>query len=118
MGIMIPTETILGETVSPYLVDLNDYQTELVKTMPKSWAIARENMVCSAETKMQYDKHAQKPQVKEEDRVMVHMSGDLQGKDHKLAHPYHGPYNVLKVTPNNAEVVLVDCPKEPSFFWF
>ena len=51
MGIMIPTETILGETVSPYLVDLNDYQTELVKTMSKSWAIARENMVCSAETK-------------------------------------------------------------------
>ena len=57
---------------------------------------------------MQYDKHTQKPQVKEGDRVMVHMSGDLQGKDHKLAHPYHGPYNVLKVTPNNAEVVLVD----------
>ena len=47
--------------------------------------------MCSAETKDEYDKHAQKPQVKVGDRVMVHMSGDLQGKDHKLAHPYHGP---------------------------
>ena len=47
---------------------------------------------------------------------MVHMPGDLQGKDHKLARPFHGPYRVLKVTPTNAEVVLIAQPKEPSIF--
>ena len=47
---------------------------------------------------------------------MVHMPAELQGKDHKLARPYHGPYRVLKVTPNNAEVSLVSKPSDPSIF--
>ena len=47
---------------------------------------------------------------------MVHMPGELQGKDHKLARPFHGPFRVLKMTPSNAEVVLVDKPRDPSIF--
>ena len=47
---------------------------------------------------------------------MVHMPGELQVKEHKLVHSFHGPYHVLKVTPNNAEVVLVDKPRNDSIF--
>ena len=36
--------------------------------------------------------------------------------ERKLARPYHGPYRVLKVTPTNAEVSLIDRPREPSIF--
>ena len=75
---------------------------------------------CSGEDrqkqKAQYNKSAQEPKVRVGDRVMVHMPGELKGKDHKLARPYHGPYCVLKVTSNNAEVVLVDQPKVSSIF--
>ena len=37
-------------------------------------------------------------------------------KEHKLMRPFHGLCRVLKVTPNNAEVVLVDKPREDSIF--
>ena len=47
---------------------------------------------------------------------MVHMPHEVRGKAWKLARPYHGPYRILTLTPSNAEVVLVDRPKDPSLF--
>ncbi len=44
------------------------------------------------------------------------MPSKVQGKDRKLARPYHGPYRVLNVTPTNAEVTLIDRPRNPSIF--
>ena len=35
---------------------------------------------------------------------MVFMPGDVTGKDRKLAWPYHGPFTVIHLTPNDAEV--------------
>ena len=34
----------------------------------------------------------------------------------KLTRPYHGPYRVVSLTPSNAEVVLIDKPKNASIF--
>ena len=47
--------------------------------------------------KKQYDRHAKDPKIQIGDRVMVHMPGELQVKEHKLVRPFHGPYRVLKV---------------------
>ena len=47
---------------------------------------------------------------------LVYMPSDVQGKERKLARPYYGPYRVLQVTPTNAEVVLIDKPRDPSIF--
>ena len=47
---------------------------------------------------------------------MVYMPSEVQGKDRKLAHPYHGLYRVLQVTPTNMEGVLLDRPKDTSVF--
>ena len=47
---------------------------------------------------------------------MVYMPAKVKGKDRKIAHPYHGPYRVLSLTPTNAEVRLIDDPtNEPIF---
>lgn len=35
---------------------------------------------------------------------------ETQGRDRKLARPYHGPYRVLNITPTNVEVSLIDRP--------
>ena len=48
---------------------------------------------------------------------MVHMPGEVKGQIWKLAKPFYGPYRVVSLTPNNAEVVLVNTPKEPSIFF-
>ncbi len=47
---------------------------------------------------------------------MILMPGEVKGKAWKLARPFHGPYRILSLTPNNAEVVLVDRPKDSSIF--
>ena len=79
--------------MSPYLVDLEDYWTELVRRMSNSWCLAWEKIESSQQKqKAQYDKSAQEPKVRVGDRVMVHMPGELKGKDHKLARSYHGPF--------------------------
>ena len=45
---------------------------------------------------------------------MVHMPDEVKGKSWKLVRPFHGPYRVVSLTPNNVEVVLVDRPEESS----
>lgn len=50
------------------------------------------------------------------DRVMVFLPSETTGKDRKLARPYHGPYRVISLTATNAEVKLIEKPKEPSIF--
>ena len=40
----------------------------------------------------------------------------IHGEAAKLAHPFFGPFQVLSVTPSNAEVRLVDRPDKRSIF--
>ncbi len=35
-----------------------------------------------------------------------------KGKAHKFARPFHGPYLVVELSPNDAKVVPVDRPRE------
>ena len=47
---------------------------------------------------------------------MVHMPGQIQGKAWKFARPYFGPYEVLGITPTNAEVQLLNHPRVSTIF--
>ena len=110
----IPTETVLSKPVSPSLVDVEDYRCDLVSRMSSAWSLARDRIEHTQEAqKFQYDRHAKEPDL----RVgVVHMPGEVKGKSWKLVRPFHGPYRVVSVTPNNVEVVLVDRPEESSVF--
>ena len=84
----LPTETALSGAVSPYLVDISDYQTELVRRMSTAWSVAKEQIENAQQRrKKQYDRHAKDPKLQIGDRVMVHMPGELQVKEHKLVRP-------------------------------
>ena len=55
----LPTETALSGAVSPYLVDISDYQTELVQRMSTAWSVAKEQIKNAQQRqKKQYDRHA------------------------------------------------------------
>ena len=113
----LPTETTLSGAVSPYLVDISDYQTELVRRMSTAWSVAKEQIENAQQRqKKQYDRYAKDPKIQIGDRVMVHMPGELQVKEHKLVRPFHEPYRVLKATPNNVVVVLIYKPRDSSIF--
>jgi len=44
------------------------------------------------------------------------MPAKVPSKTQKLARPFHGPYRILSLTTNNAEIILVEKPSEPSIF--
>ena len=112
-----PTEEALSYPTSPYLVDVDDYKSELVQGLSDAWKVAKEHIQSAqGHQKKTYDRHAKPPRYKVGDRVMVHMPHEATGKAAKLARPYFGPYRILSVTPTNAEVRLVDKPDESSIF--
>ena len=48
---------------------------------------------------------------------MVYMPYEDQGKNRKMALPYHGPYRIIEVRPNNCVLVRpVDKPDDQPIF--
>ena len=47
---------------------------------------------------------------------MLYFPDQVKGKAWKLARPYHGPYEVLALTPTNAEVHLASSPQDGAIF--
>lgn len=79
--------------------------------------IAHENIEqAQKQQKKQYDRKSRPAKLEVGERVMVHMPAEAQGKNWKLARPFHGPYRILATTPNNVEVCLVDEPTTSSVF--
>ena len=113
----IPSESVLCQQTSPYLVDVADYQHELTDCLTTAWGLAKQYIKGAQDRqKQEYDKRAKDHQFKAGDRVMVHMPAAVTGKAWKLARPYHGPYRVLSVTPTNVEARLVDEVDAESIF--
>ena len=113
----LPTESVLGSTNEAYLVDIEDYKSELLISLAKTQKLALENIgKTQAKQKLFYDKSTKNPAYKIGDRVMVFMPGDVTGKDWKLARPYHCPYRAVNVTLTNAEVQLIQSPNTHTLF--
>ena len=113
----IPTETALSYVRSPYAIDVEDYKEELLAGLSLAWKLASDHIKqAQVVQKTYYDRSAKEVNLKVGDRVMVFMPAEAQGKAWKLSRPFHGPYRVLKTTPTNAEVRLVDRPEDDSIF--
>lgn len=112
-----PTKSALTQPRTPYQVEFSDYCSELMANLSDAWALAHENIEkAQKKQKQQYDKRATPMKLKVGDRVMVHFPNQVKGKAWKLARPYFDPYKVLSLTPTNAEVQLMDAPKDSSIF--
>ena len=61
-----------------------------------------------------YDKAVKDPKLEVGQRVMVCMRSEVQGRTWKFARPFLGPFQILSLTPTNAEVRLVDEPRSES----
>ena len=113
----LPTESALTQPRTPYMIDVDNYKTELVTSMSDAWKIAQENIkVAQTKQKTQYDKRSKESKFSVGDRVMTYMPGAVQGKNWKLSRPFYGPYRILSLTPTNAEIRLVDKPSDPAIF--
>ena len=113
----LPLDTTLSQPSTPYMIDVDDYKTELVAGLSDAWKLAGEQVkLAQQRQKSQYDRKSQELNLQPGDRVMVYMPSEKQGKARKVARPYYGPYRVISVTPTNVEVRLVDKPTEQSIF--
>ena len=70
----LPTLDALSRERTPYMVDLDDYKTELTTGLASAWKLAQENIVeAQQRQKITYDKSAKEPTLTVGQRVMVHM---------------------------------------------
>ena len=85
-----------------YQVDLDDYKTELCT---EAWELARFHMQkAQKRQKKNYDRYSKPAKFSVGDRVFVHMPKAKEGRAHKFAHPFFGPYRILNVTATNVQV--------------
>ena len=61
--------------------------------------------------KEMYDLHARPPNFTVGERVFLFKPAERTAERRKLSRAYHGPYQVIKLTPNNAHVRRVDRPE-------
>ena len=107
----LPTQAALSPPVQREFVQLDDYRSLMVRAMSEAWDVAQKNIhKAQKRQKRQHDKGAKNFDFHVGDRVFVHMPSLKSGPGHKLARPFKGPYRILEVFPNGADVVLVDKP--------
>lgn len=84
----LPTETAVTHVRNHYLVDVDDYKEDLLCNLSLAWKLAAENIQRVQKSQMT------KVQLRAGDPVMVYMPSEVQGEEHKLKRPFHGPCSV------------------------
>ena len=115
----IPSESVLNCPSTPYMVDIDDYKSELTSNLSDAWAMATANFnikEAQAHQKHHYDKKSKASKLSVGDGVMVYMLHAVSGKAWKLARPFYGPYRIVSLTRTNAEVKLIDKPDADAIF--
>ena len=104
----LPTEEALSPRQSRDLVNLDDYKSQLSIGLSSAWSLAQ-TQVRKAQQRQKHfhDRHARDPKFVLGERVFVYMPSAKQGKAHKFARPFRGPYRILQLYDNGAEVKLM-----------
>ena len=112
---VLPTTEMLEPTQERTNLDVDNYIREISLRMSSAWKTAQAKIKeAQKKQKYQHDKKARDPRVFEGDRVFVYSPAERSGKAYKFAHPFKGPYRVLKLLPNGAELSLVAEPNRPT----
>ena len=70
----IPSEAVLNQPSSPYVVDVSDYTVDLMSSLSTAWTLAWERIqVAQVRQKRQYDRGAKDHRFKVEDWVLIFM---------------------------------------------
>ena len=108
----LPTDAALCPPVERSTMRTNDYRSSLVQSMSEAWELARTSIEkAQSRQKKQHDKRARNTPLKIGQRVFVHVPSLRTGPAHKLARPFRGPYRVVALYPNGADLQSVDHPR-------
>ena len=106
----LPTDELLDNSEDRRLIDARDYKEEMSHRFAVAWELARTQVKKAQERqKFYHDKLAKQP-----DRVFVYHPAVKRGKAYKFSRSFVGPYRVLTLYRNGAEVKLVAKPTTQS----
>ena len=109
----LPCEATLSAPLDRQQLDVDDYKSQVASQLAGTWEIARTNIEkAQKRQKAQHDRHSRTPQFRVGDRVFLFMPAAKTGKAYKFARPYRGPYWILHLHPNGADLSLVDKPQD------
>ncbi len=95
-------------------VTLDDYKSMMVQELNTAWELARETIEkAQKRQKRQYDKAARNATFGLGEKVFLSLPALKTGPWRKLARPFKGPYEIVKLYPNGAEIRLVGGPQKP-----
>ena len=104
-----PTELVLTPAAVRENVNLDDYKLRMVQSMNEAWNLAQSNLKkAQKKQKKQHDRNAD---FKLCDRVYVFMPATKTGPAYKLALQYKGPYCVVQLYENGAELQMIYHPR-------
>ena len=109
---LLPSELGLSTPLGQCNLDLVSYKEELVTRLSQARILAKEHVKKAQwAQKRQYDKKSQAVPLRVGDRVFLHVPSTKQGKAYKFAKPFKGPFRVLEMFENGADIHMVDNPK-------
>ena len=110
----LPLEEVMCPEPTRHPIDLSDYKMELSSSMAEAWEIARTSIKkAQRRQKQQHDRKARDPKFVIGDRVFVYMPASKSSQAYKFAKPFEGPYRIIAMYDNGADVRLVDRPTAP-----
>ena len=81
----------------------------------EAWDLAWSNVKkAQKRQKKNYDRTSKDVPLKGGDRVFLFVPAMKQGKAHKFARPYQGPYRVVELYANGADICPVDRPQQST----
>lgn len=90
------------------MMSLNDYKAQ---RFADAWKLAQEQIKQSQTfQKLHYDASANEPNICEGDRVYIYTLAEKSGAPYKFAHPFIGPYQVLKQYDTGVDIFLASKP--------
>lgn len=92
-------------------MSINDYKSEVAQDLQSAWEVARQNVEkAQKRQKKYYDRHAREVTYKVGQRVFLYTPSAKSGQSYKFALPYKGPFRILGVKDNVAEIQNIDQP--------
>ena len=109
----LPSEQALSAPALREQFDIGSYQEELVMHLQAAWALARSNVKKAQQRqKRNYGRGSSTVSLKVGERVYLHVPSAKRGKAHKFARPFKGPYRILALYENGADIRSIDHPRE------
>ena len=108
----LPSEAVLSPPVHRSDIKLDDYKSTMVREMGTAWDLAKETIgKAQKRQKRQHDKHTKNADFRVGERAFVLMPATKTGPLRKLARPFKGPYRVVTLHPNGADLHLIEKPR-------